>query len=121
MPEYEGYKYGEMSVNFIIDLNKPETIRVKQSGEELEQTTLTAVGNEPSTLPDIKAIERRYFQLVGISKLIAWANVNDIRKNIDLIPQLADISGEYSEYLADAVQETLKMEVPFSGSYTNLH
>jgi len=116
--QLEGYRRGGIRINFIIDLNAPKITIVNQTGEILEQTTLTAVGKKPSTLPNVKALEERYFELVGISEFIARADVDKLRENKDLISQLPNIAEEaYGEYLLYAVEQTLKTQVPFSKNY----
>jgi hypothetical protein len=120
IPGYGGHSINRILVNFIIDLKNPKFVFVKSQGtvfDILEQETLTAVGKELSTLPDIEAL-KKYNQLGDISTRIAWANVDEIIDNKALILQLANITKEkYGECLLKAVKKTLQTQTLNSGNF----
>ena len=119
-PEYEEYKYGEIPVGYTLDLTNPREFSVAYDddnrGANIPQLAMSTVGNEPSTLPDFKALNQQYYQLSGIGRQIAWASD-------DLAQQLTDSSVDLStlenlpEYFRNTVQQAIEKEYPFSSNY----
>ena len=99
--DLDEYKYGEIPFTYKIDLKNPQALNISVpkdkknwANSEIPEyhdvtpkeipTQLQAVGDEVSTLPDIKKIDDAYFIRRNILNILGWADVEQLKTALAL-------------------------------------